>query len=180
MAKLEEEEKGLEDEEEGPSPEKKTEKKERGGSLGKMIALMVLTSSLVMGGSFALYYKFLAPSSKTASPTAEEATGTGPAHIGLILHLDSFVANLSDDAGKRYLKVGVDLEVSNPELETEIQEKSPALKDAVLVIISSKSYDDISDARGKALLREEIISRINPFLKKGTIRKVYFSEFVIQ
>jgi flagellar FliL protein len=49
-----------------------------------------------------------------------------------------------------------------------------------LLLLSSKTFDDIATFRGKTKLRNEITSRLNAFLVPGSIKKVYFVEFVVQ
>jgi len=41
-------------------------------------------------------------------------------------------------------------------------------------------FEDISSLEGKIALRDEIIAKLNSFLKSGTITNLYYTEFVIQ
>lgn len=94
--------------------------------------------------------------------------------------LDPFVVNLAGSAGRRYLKATVQLEVNDPATLTEIEARLPAVRDNILTLLSSKTYDDIEDARGKDRLKEELIYRVNSFLKAGKVEHVYFTEFIVQ
>lgn len=183
MAKLDEEEE-MEELEEEPAPGKKRsgEKARKGGlPLIPLILAIVIGGGAIAGGGYFAWSKFFASSPKGPGKGPEAgATAGEAANIGVIEPLETFIVNLADNGGKRFLKVGINLELSDPGLGEEVKNKLPVIRDAILVLLSNKSYADIGDARGKSLLREEILARINPFLKEGRIKKVYFSEFVVQ
>lgn len=98
---------------------------------------------------------------------------------GFIHQLDPFIVNLFDERGVRYLKVRLDIEVwdSTPE---EIERKTPKIRDSLIVLLSSKKYEEIGSLEGKARLREEILFRLNRILGEGKAREVYFTDFVVQ
>jgi len=100
--------------------------------------------------------------------------------IGPIYALTTFIVNLADKGGNRYLRVTMDLELGNPELETELNKRLPQVRDSVLMILPSKRFEDISSAEGKVALRDQIIEKLNGFLTQGKITNIYFNEFVVQ
>ena len=99
---------------------------------------------------------------------------------GILHSLEPFVVNLIDPSGKRYLKVRVELELSNKLVESQVNERLPQIKDSLLILLSSKSYEDIETVEGKLRLKQEIMARINNLLTQGRVRNIYFTEFVIQ
>jgi flagellar FliL protein len=146
----------------------------------KMIALVVLFLVLA-GGGFFLWKGgvFASFTQKVEEPKIAVKKGEKP-DIGPIYSLDTFIVNLVDPRGKRYLKVKLDLELDNDELQDEIDKRLPQFKDTVLTLLSSKTYEDINTLEGKLQLRAEIISMLNQFLKSGTITNLYFIEFIVQ
>ena len=94
--------------------------------------------------------------------------------------MESFVVNLNDPGGKRYLKTTLELESSSKDFSEELQSKMPQIKDAIVMILSSKSLADIQGIDGKISLRKALILKINTILKQNKIRNLYFTEFVIQ
>jgi flagellar basal body-associated protein FliL len=48
------------------------------------------------------------------------------------------------------------------------------------VLLSSKQLSDITDFEGKALLKEDILERVNDLLETGDVKSVLFTEFVVQ
>lgn len=99
---------------------------------------------------------------------------------GKMYTLDSFIVNIRDRDRDRYLKLRVELELSNDEASEEIEARLPQVRDLVISLLSSKAFDEIRSMEGKDLLREELLHRINMLLTSGTIRSVYFTEFVVQ
>jgi flagellar FliL protein len=100
--------------------------------------------------------------------------------MGPVFSLDSFIVNLNEPLGKRYLKAKVTLELPDERLMQEVERRLPQFRDAILTMLSSKTYNDISDLTGKYQLRAEIISILNGYLKTGKIENVYFTEFIVQ
>ncbi len=110
-----------------------------------------------------------------------EKTFPGSNTSAAIIHeLAPFIVNLLDDGGKRYLKTKMELEVVNDNIKEELVQRTPQLRDAILLLLTSKSFEDISSPQGKIQLRNELILRINQVLQGGAIRTLYFTEFVVQ
>ena len=100
--------------------------------------------------------------------------------IGILYPLDTFTVNLNSDAGRRYLKVTMSLELDGEELSLELDNKSPVLRDRVIRILTSKSLEEISSKKGKQKVSDQIMDTLNAMISDGEIRGIYFTEFVIQ
>lgn len=165
----------------------------------KLLIIIGIILVLLAGGAFA-YLKFFssgggvsqantqgqapAPAQNTQpqpTPQAANQVPVVPSNLpGPVFDLDTFIVNLLDDSGRRYLKSTIKLELSSQLLEEEIKQKMPEIRDNILVLLSSKSYEAVADTAGKLRLRTEIINRLNNIMTTGKINKVYFTEFVIQ
>jgi flagellar FliL protein len=62
----------------------------------------------------------------------------------------------------------------------ELAKRMPQIRDAILMILPTKRYADISTTEGKIALREEILNAVNGLLASSQISRIYFKEFVIQ
>ncbi len=100
--------------------------------------------------------------------------------IGILYPLDTFTVNLKSDAGRRYLKVTMSLELEGEELSLELDNKSPVLRDRVIRILTSKSLEEISSKKGKQKVSDQIMDTLNAMISDGQIKGIYFTEFVIQ
>ncbi len=142
------------------------------------VALVLLAGGGFAGWKFFLAEKFSAQDGEAIQERAETAESS-PA-VGIIYEMKPFIVNLIGQQGKRYLKTKLELDVDSEALEQELAERGSQLRDAILLLLASKSFDDISTPGGKIQLRSELIARINQTLKGGAIRTLYFTEFVVQ
>lgn len=113
------------------------------------------------------------------SPAAA-AKGAGGTELGETLKLEPFVVNINDRERDRYLKLKAELEVSSPEVAASVSKRLPLVRDVVITLLSSKSFEEIRTIEGKNFLREEIVVRLNAMLSAGAVRRVFFTEFVVQ
>lgn len=107
-----------------------------------------------------------------------------PAHARpqkrIVYELHTFLVNLADPGGQRYLKVNIRLEVSSPEVVKELNAEKYKFRDMILMLLTSKRFADISTLSGKIALKLEIVSRLNGALAKGRVKQVYFTQFLVQ
>ena len=128
---------------------------------------------------------------------------------GIIVDLGDFILNLCDENAKKYLKVNVAIEVSKKEddfpkeetkgggghghgeaapavdplaaIQTEMNQFKPAIRDAVITNLSSKTSAELSTAAGKELAKEQITNDINSILGgEREVLRVSFGQFIIQ
>ena len=100
--------------------------------------------------------------------------------IRSVYSLDTFIVNLADKGGRRFLRVTMDLELKDESLAGEIDKRLSQIRDSILMIIPTKRFEDINSVEGKIALSDEIMTKLNFFLKEESITNIYFVEFVIQ
>ena len=159
-----------------------------------LLILMGLLLVLVLGmggGMFMIWTKLSTASLKAVVPeTGVEVISdkAKPEDIGAVVSIDTFIVNLADPGGNRYLRITMDLELAGKPADKsagktagdELSKRMPQIRDAVLMILSTKRYADISTTEGKTTLREEILNSTNGLLASTQISRIYFKEFVIQ
>ena len=142
----------------------------------------------------------------TPEPAAEHGLPTEkpPAAIveirpgeGIMFDSGSKIVNLIDPTGRKYLRLGVVLEFAptdlayytmaeeektlfEEEFNKEVSIKGPIINDAIITLVSSKSFDSVYTAEGKEELRAEILEKINEQIHELRVIYVYFTEFVVQ
>jgi flagellar FliL protein len=158
--------------EELPQEEKK------GGKL-KWIIIVVLLLALGAGGYFA-YMKFMAPEEPAAEETASEQSSAETPQEGILKPLPVFLVNLADPLGRRYLKLGVEVEVRDEKVLEELETNQAKIKDSMLLLLSSKTYGELSTLQDKIELKNQIADRLNQVLGNGSVLRVYITEMVIQ
>jgi len=147
---------------------------------GKKMMMLGLVGVLLLGGGGGAAWFFMGgekEEGKHAKDTHEEAYVEEP---GPVMELDPFLLNLADRDEQRFLKVSIKLELDRPEEETDFPNKVPAIRDALLVLLSSKESQLLRTVNGKRRIREEIMIRVNGVMSKGKIANVFFTDFIIQ
>ncbi len=137
-------------------------KKPWGMIIGIIVGLLVLG-----GGGYFAYITFFQEKpveetpaeGKEGAPKVVKEEGT----IGVMFPLDPFIVNLAGSAGKRFLKVTISLELSTPEVHAELKENIQKVTDSILVLLSSKSFEDVYSVQGKFKLKDEVTTRVNRF-----------------
>ena len=128
---------------------------------------------------------------------------------GIVVELGDFTMNLSDIEPRRYLKAEVAIEVTNPEplpeeepqkasgghgghgasapkspqdaIIEEMEQYKPAIRDAVITVLSSKTSDELSTTAGKELAKQQIVESVNGiFDGEREVIRVSFGQFIMQ
>lgn len=128
---------------------------------------------------------------------------------GIVLDLGDFTMNLGDIEPRRYLKANVAIEITNPEPEAvaeqpkkegghgghgeaapadpkaaivaEMEQYKPAIRDSIITVLTSKTYDELSTTAGKELAKQQIAEAVNGiFDGEREVIRVSFSQFIMQ
>ena len=146
----------------------------------------------------------------TAQVELDDSADEDEVQKGIIVDLGDFILNLCDESQKKYLKVNVALEVTKkdtdfPEqtetkggghgghgeaaapadpmeaIQKEMNQYKPAIRDAVITNLSSKTSSELATAAGKELAKEQITNDINSILGgEREVIRVSFGQFIIQ
>jgi flagellar protein FliL len=99
--------------------------------------------------------------------------------IGKLVPMETFLVNLAGTRGNKVVKINMELEVDNVKVEEEIEKRKPQIRDIIIILLSSKTYDQMTSKEGKESLRDEVRDTVSSFLVKGKIQKVYFTDFIV-
>jgi len=153
--------------------EKEEPKKAKSPILKWVVVLFVVVILGVAGFAGWKYYKSNLSGSKKVE---EEQIVKKPG----LWSMGSPIVNLIDNNGERYLKTTIQIEVSSQDCISELDLLKPKIMDSILGLLSSKRYKEIAGFEGKQRLKYEIAVSLNSYLTKGQVRRVYFTEFLIQ
>jgi len=149
-----------------------------------IIGIAVIIFMAAIGGGFYMLWSKMAQMNVAGTETVATEEGAEgeeePDTIGPMYSLDSFVVNLAEAGGNRYLRVTMELELTDEVLHTELNQRLPQVRNAMLMILPSKKAEDINTVDGKLALRDQLIDEINSFMTTGEVTNIYFTEFVIQ
>jgi flagellar FliL protein len=154
-------------------------------TLMNVLLVLVLVLIAGVGGYFAQKLisgnsERMVPSNPPQTQPAAKTMQPVPLAVGVMMPLEPFMVNLARTKGSRILKVTVTLELNNPAVQPEVEDNRQKIMDSILVLLSSKTFEDVYSIQGKFKLKDEITTRVNRFLAMGHVKEVYFSEFLIQ
>lgn len=146
----------------------------------KMLFILLGVTIVLLGvGGFFAYKKFMIP-----PPPPEKASPQNPAElpetVGEIVTLDPFVVNLADPKGNRYLKMKISLELETKEAADRATKTTPKLRDIVIMMLTSLSFEEVMTPEGKLRIRDELLERFSRVIRPDKVKNIYFSEFVVQ
>ncbi len=96
------------------------------------------------------------------------------------VEMKEFIINLADQDLPRYLKVVVELEVADDVVAKACEANMASFRNSLVDLLSSKTFAQIRDIKGKTRLRQEMIMRLNEILGANGVLQVYFTDFVVQ
>ena len=117
---------------------------------------------------------------QSAQPAQNQPVTDMPRPATSMATLPSVMVNLADAAGDRYIRVGMEVEVSTPDAVRELDALAPKVRDAIIILLSGKTYTALSSAEGKMALKNEVAARLNQILGTPRVVRIYFTEFVVQ
>lgn len=191
--------------------EVKPDKDQKGDKKSNPILTNIFVTSLVcllfIGANYFLQAKLLKTQLKTVT-ASEDGINPDDAALnkpekGIILDLGEFTMNLSDITPRRFLKISVAIEVTNPNADpkaksgggfggghgkeekdpvvAEMEQYRPAIRDAIITVMTSKTSEDIAKTTGKELAKQEITDAVNDiFDGEREVMRVSFGEFIMQ
>lgn len=157
---------------------------------------------MILGGLLIAVVSFIATAMSTyyilskRVPSPEESKGvenkTSKTTFA-VYSLDEFIVNLADPG--HYLKAVIALELNKPAenpkkgghgvnkgelMDPEISLHIPKIKDAIITILTTKSFGELSTPQGKEALKKQIKNKVNLILGKEIVSNVYFTSFTMQ
>jgi len=110
----------------------------------------------------------------------EKGAAAGPEGGGELVSIPPLLVNLAEPQGRRYLKLALDIEVKDKAAADQLNKSMPKVKDSLLLLLSSKTYEDLGSLENKILLKKEIVERLTLVLGEQKVLRVYITEIVIQ
>ena len=164
---------------------KNVEVDEKGGGKKKFFIIIgIVVLILLIGGGvgawFFLKEKPVLGDEKTPGPNVPVPALQQQSQIGPMVNIDEFIVNIISGDAAHYVKASITVELTNVEVQAEVEQRMPQMRDAILLLISNKTYEELQDLQGKKQLKAELSSKINSFLQTGQVVSIYFTNFVVQ
>ena len=158
---------------------KKKKKQQAEGAKKKLpIKLMAfaLVPLLLGGGGFVAWKKLIKkPPAEEQEQEVEEEEKVPLSY----LPLEPFVVNLKG-SGRRFLKVSITLALEGAKGAELAQKEVPPIRNAILLLLTNKRFEEVTTLEGKRKLQEEILAKVNDIIEGTQVREVYFTKFIAQ
>jgi flagellar protein FliL len=156
-----------------------------GTKSGKLKWIIIAAAVLVIGGGAGAFMFLKKGKAEGGAEHKEEPAKKE--HAAALYHKfePAFVVNFGGEGNSRYLQVTVEAMSRDPKVVEELKANEPAIRNDLVLLFSSQTYDVLMSPQGKEDLRKNTLESIRKALEKeGTkpeeIEGVYFTSFVIQ
>ena len=155
-----------------------------------VVGLVLLLVAIAAAAAFFLIrnkqleaYSFETDPSAQHKPADQAAPPAGNSSKHVFAALEMFTANLADRDRDRFAQVAVMIEVDDLKVETALKAVIPIVRSEILLLLTSKSADELLTLPGKQTLAQQILDiarkQISPDFR-SQVYAVHFSSFVIQ
>jgi flagellar protein FliL len=166
----------------------KTEEPKKGGKKKLIILIAAALITVLAGGGGAYYFLVLKPHKAEMQRKQEEESKAAAlikpapeeAKIGPMVEIKEFVVNIIGTDAAHYVKASLSLELDKDTTVDEVNKRMPQIRDAILLLIGNKTFEELQDIQGKNQVKAELKSKINSFLKTGKVSNIYLTDFVVQ
>ncbi|HBV21494.1 MAG TPA: flagellar basal body-associated protein FliL [Nitrosomonas sp.] len=153
----------------------KTEKK----SDKKGIIIMILVAIIAIGtGAGGAWFFMQGQQENESEPPKPKKIPTA------FKELDIFTVNLQPEEKGQYLQLGLTIKMRDTDVSIEIDRLIPEIRNRILLILTSKTANDLATLVGKQLLSSELTDEVRKTLEseaqREEILEVLFTSFVIQ
>jgi len=144
----------------------------------KLLFIIIGVLVLLIGAGAGYYFLVMKHDSGNGEATKKVEEPKEPVYVVL----DPFTVNLS--GGGQYLQMGITLQMDDEKDGVRLKKYLPSVRSRLLLLLSSKSADEISDEEGKQALRTEIKEALEKPFAEGAeppkLVEVLFTAFVVQ
>lgn len=94
--------------------------------------------------------------------------------------IDDLIINPAETRGTRYVVLSITAVAKGKNIDSRLEAKMPAIKDALNTLISRKTVLWLSDINNRPFLREEIKMMLETIIGDVTILRLYFTKYIFQ
>ncbi len=140
----------------------------------KKMSMMPIMMGIMLVLVLAIGAKVFLGGSKANAKAAKKVE-----EVGISLPLDEFLVNLNGSSD-HYLKTTIALGLKKGLTEEQVKEHVPAMRDAILSVLQTKSMRELSSPKEREALKDEVRSDVNKEVAGEPVVKVYFTAFATQ
>lgn len=97
----------------------------------------------------------------------------------LLFSIDRVTTNLKDPSHRWFCALSLDIEAASPRLQTQLMENEAPLRDATIMLLSSKTREELDTPAGKERFKRELKARIEGELQPNAVNDIYITDITI-
>ena len=126
-----------------------------------------------------------ATDSADSADSADGADKSGkPAPANYVSLDPPFVVNFEGNSAARFLQINVEVMSRKPEYAEHIKKHMPVIRNNLVMLFGSQTYDKVNTLKGKEDLRQKALTEVQKILEEETgdsgVEALYFTSFVMQ
>ena len=146
---------------------------------GKKKLIIIVAAVLLLGGGggggawFMMKGKHSAEGEAQAKPVKKEVRHADKGAPPVFLPLDSFVVNLRNQttqSNDQFLQTEMTLRLAGPEVVDEVKQHMPEVRNRVLMLLSSKTAQELLTPEGKTKLAESVRVEITAVVDPESVK----------
>jgi flagellar FliL protein len=158
---------------------KKAEPAKKGGGPNP---IFIISLSLVGAtvASAALLFLVVVPKLNSARDPHRKQVQVAEASMGPTVAVKDLVINSADTDDIHYFKIGLALEVGDKKKVEEVTARDAQIRDLVISEFSAHTVTEASTPKGREVVRQELLKKLNEKMGGEVLRNIFFTEYVAQ
>ncbi len=133
------------------------------------IIIGVVVLALVGAGAAFFLLKKGASDEEGGDGAAEEVHAPAPPKRDpktppTFLPMDAMVVNLADPGGNRFAQLAITLQLDDPKIAEDMKVYMPAIRNAILLLLSQRTAEQMLAVQGKEELSQDIIAEVSAIM----------------
>lgn len=155
------------------------------------MTIMVVLGGLLVGGAVGMFAAGPAIAAKLSGEPAAADAKKAPAKdehgkevaeggTRVLRIIDNLVLNPANSGGTRFLMVTATFEVKDAAADELLKARDAEVRDALLTYFGKQTVEDLTDMTRRAGIKSDLLAVFKTMFPVGTVKAVYFPQFVIQ
>ncbi len=120
-----------------------------------------------------------ASSEKTSHDNGKDTAGKDAPKKADEFLISELLVNITGTRGSRFIKLSIFFDAP-PEVLGELEAQRPKIIDMISEIVSTRTMEEVTAPTARGELRTQILTTANTLVKRGAIRSIYFTDFMVQ
>jgi len=149
------------------------------------LPIIILAVVVLAGGGGAAWWFMKAKQTDPKASAAQKAAAAAKPPLYTQLDKELTTGLTRSDAEDHYLQVEIKIKIANEQVAEKINQRAPEIRDALLLLMTSKTSEDLKTVEDKQRLSAEMAAQINKVIQSTKpetdgVLGVYFTAFMLQ